>query len=284
MDTDTNRGDGNSALRANQAMQRMAARLLGANTPRVVIDETDIAFRMLEAASRPGTMIDVGAHVGGSLGPFLLHGWTVHAFEPDAVNRQNLRRIETRFRTALHVDSRAVSDVDGREAPFYRSDESTGISGLSAFRDTHAEVGTVTTVTLASYMAERAVDNVDFLKIDTEGFDLMALRGYPWDRSTPRVIVCEFEDAKTRPLGYGYHDLAGFLVARGYRLIVSEWRPIVRYGVEHRWRRFAEYPRELTEPAAWGNLIAVSDETMYRAGLAHCRDLETRYHLWEASS
>jgi hypothetical protein len=111
----------------------------------------------------------------------------------------------------------------------------------------------------------------------------MALRGYPWDRSKPRVIVCEFEDAKTRPLGYDYHDLAGFLVARGYRLIVSEWRPIVRYGVQHRWRRFAEYPCELTESAAWGNLIAVTDETMYQAGLAHCRDLQTRYHLREAS-
>jgi hypothetical protein len=87
---------------------------------------------------------------------------------------------------------------------------------------------------------------VDFLKIDTEGFDLMVLKGYPWTQSPrPRVILCEFEDAKTVPLGYDFHQLAAFLVGEGYQLIISEWYPVKAYGGLHRWRRFTH----LSQPA-----------------------------------
>jgi hypothetical protein len=46
---------------------------------------------------------------------------------------------------------------------------------------------------------------VDFLKIDTESHDLFVHQGYPWECGKPAVIECEFEDAKTVPLGYTFH-------------------------------------------------------------------------------
>ncbi len=273
--------DQDSADQAKSAMQRMAARLLGGAARAVAIDETEIAFRMLDAANSPGVMIDVGAHVGGSLAAFVKHGWTVHAFEPDAVNRQRLQQLAMHFRSTLHIDSRAVSDKSRKQVPFYRSDESTGISGLSAFRDSHTVAGTVDTVTLTDYLRQSAVQSVDFLKIDTEGFDLFVLYGFPWETMKPRAIVCEFEDAKTAPLGYSYHDMADFLQQKGYSLLVSEWYPIVRYGAQHRWRRFATYPYQLAEASSWGNLIAAENSAMLEKALPYCGELERRYHLQE---
>jgi hypothetical protein len=65
-------------------------------------------------------------------------------------------------------------------------------------------------------------------------------------------------------LGYNFHDLANFLTERGYRVLVSEWYPVVRYGGPHKWRSFWTFPGE-PEGAerAHGNLIAVRDEKLF---------------------
>lgn len=85
------------------------------------------------------------------------------------------------------------------------------------------------------------------------------LQGFPWERGQPAVIECEFEDTKTVPLGYTFHDLARFLVERGYTVYVSEWHPIIRYGIRHDWRALMRYPCELADPKGWGNLLAFRD-------------------------
>jgi FkbM family methyltransferase len=214
------------------------------------LEEVLIVYRTIGA--EPGTMVDVGAHQGSSLAPFLARGWTIHAFEPDPANRAIL---STNF-PGLKVDSRAISDVDGEDVSLFTSDVSTGISTLSPFHPSHRPTATVKTVRLDSYLHENNVSQVDFLKTDIEGFDLIALRSFPWDSHHPKAVVCEFEDNKTVRIGHDVHDIARFLTEHGYAVVVSEWEPITEYGVQHTWRRFARYPTDV--PAdSWGNLIAV---------------------------
>lgn len=221
-------------------------------------DESHIAFALLNRDHKPGVMIDVGAHYGGALQKFANARWQVYAFEPDSANRAHL---EGSFGGTpnVSIDPRAVSDQERAHVSLYRSEESTGISGLSAFHPTHRQSETVDITTLSRFVEDHDIEHVDFLKIDTEGFDLFVLKGFPWQRLQPRLILCEFEDRKTLSLGYNYHDLAGYLLAEGYRVLVSEWYPIKRYGIPHRWRRFRPYPVELADPQAWGNLLAVSN-------------------------
>jgi hypothetical protein len=57
--------------------------------------------------------------------------------------------------------------------------------------------------------------------------------------------------------------MADFLSDHGYRVIVSEWYPISGYGREHRWRRYATYPCDLTDASGWGNLIASNDDELF---------------------
>jgi FkbM family methyltransferase len=199
----------------------------------------------------PGMMLDVGAHQGHSLEPFVSRGWSAHAFEPDPANREIL----TSRCPSVVIDPRAVSDVNGEHVPLFTSDVSTGITTLSPFHETHVPTNTVETVRLDTYIEESRIDAVDFLKIDIEGWDLAALRSFPWNTHKPKVILCEFEDNKTLRLGHDVNDMAQFLKSKGYDVIVSEWEPIVEYGTQHRWKRLARYPVTL-DRNSWGNLIA----------------------------
>ncbi|MFC1483883.1 FkbM family methyltransferase [Candidatus Neomarinimicrobiota bacterium] len=241
--------------------------------------EVQLAYRVLRKRAEYKVMIDVGAHIGGSLRAFALDDWRIFAFEPDPVNREELEQMCRQF-PAVTIDTRAVSDEIKSDVPFYRSDVSSGISGLSSFHPSHEETGKVSTVTLDQFCQEQQLDGIDFLKVDTEGYDLFVLRSIPWERITPRLIVCEFEDRKTVPLGYNYHDMGQYLIDHGYHVLVSEWFPIAEYGGHHRWRTFADYPTELVGgELGHGNLIATANEEDFKRLKEICRSYQFKAKL-----
>ena len=219
----------------------------------VQLNEEELIGRYF--GERIGLMIDVGANVGNSLDIFLGKGWMVHAFEPDAQNRMKLLDHFPPQRR-LVVNDQAVSSTHGQRLPFFASDESVDINGLSPFIDSHEQVSEVMTTTLDHYMAARNIEHVDFLKIDVEGFDKFVLDGFPWDRDLPDVVLTEFEDAKTVPLGYTTGDMAQQLIDLGYVVYTSEWHPIIRYGTAHDWRCMRRYDPDYDVSNTWGNLIA----------------------------
>ncbi len=232
-------------------------------------DEIHIVADVLEAEKRPGVMVDVGAHRGGSLAPFARAGWQVHAFEPDKANRRILKSRVGRY-PSLVINEQAVTEETKGRVPLYTSQVSSGISSLTAFHEDHAVTDHVDVVALRDYVASSKIDEIDFLKIDAEGFDQSVLLGLLAENASgsqfvvrPRAVVCEFEDRKTVPLGYTYHDLAALLQGQGYQVAVSEWHPIQAYGTRHRWNRFFVYPGELQNSSAWGNLIAMRDDDAF---------------------
>jgi FkbM family methyltransferase len=199
-----------------------------------------------------GRLVDVGAHHGSSLSHFLAKGWGIVAFEPDTRHYEYLTS-KYGADERVRLDNRAVTSSSGEKRTLYVSDESTGVSTLSPFLDSHVEAGAVETVALRDVLDDL---HVHVLKIDTEGLDLSVLEGYPWDTDTPDAIICEFEDRKTRLLGYSTSDLADYLMERGYQVWMSEWHPVIRYGQQHDWHRLVAYPCEPSTPEAWGNFIA----------------------------
>jgi FkbM family methyltransferase len=224
-------------------------------------DETAGVAQLFKMVLDGHVMIDVGAHHGSALVPFLNSAWTIFAFEPDEKNRFKLleRLAKHKNKSLVSIDTRCVSNKSQKNVPFYQSEQSTGISGMSAFHESHVEAQRVDTTTLTEFFQDKELPVVDFLKIDTEGHDLFVLQGFPWERTKPVVIECEFEDSKTVPLGYTFHDLARFLVDKGYTVYVSEWHPIIRYGIRHDWNRLVRYPCPLADSKGWGNLLAFRD-------------------------
>jgi len=117
----------------------------------------------------------------------------------------------------------------------------------------------VDVVTLTEDLHARQVVNVEFLKIDIEGFDYFALRGFDWTYA-PRFVLYEFEDRKTVPLGHSLADSSAFLADLGYHLVYSVWEPIVEYGGHHRWRGLFHTP-PADVASCWGNVLCFRDPT-----------------------
>lgn len=229
------------------------------------IDETAAIARI--ASNRRGNehvMVDVGAHVGSSASPFVDLGWRVICFEPDPVNRSEL---VDRFgkSTQVSIDARAVGEKAESERAFYSSAESTGISGMLKFRDSHQEVARVAVTTVGEAIRKYKLSGIDFLKIDVEGYDFAVLKGVPWDSVKPDIIECEYEDAKTTLLGHRWTEIAEYLRTKGYTVYVSEWHPIIKYGVSHSWRRLVRYPGTDVSPKSWGNILAFRSDPGYSA-------------------
>jgi FkbM family methyltransferase len=222
-------------------------------------------------------MVDVGAHHGSACIPFLDKGWEVHAFEPCAETRKVLYEKVAPHANAAKclINAVGVSDKSEQGLSFYTSPESTGISSLSAFTPAHSESERIDVVTLTDYVESRGLKRVDFLKVDTEGHDLFVLKGYPFGSHSPNVIECEFEDSKTQALGYCWQDMADFLVAAGYDVWISEWHPIIRYGISHDWLGLHHYPCDLENGNAWGNILAFregcEDDTLKNTFASHLR-------------
>ena len=168
-------------------------------------------------------------------------------------------------RRNVSVDPRAVSDQPAQGATLFSSAESSGISSLHAFHETHRAAETVEVTTVAELVDAHGLPKIDLLKIDVEGLDWNVLKGVPWDQIKPEVIECEFEDGKTLPLGHTHREIADDLVARGYAVYLSEWHPIVRYGVPHDWRQLVRYPTPLSSSDAWGNILALRKDPGYNA-------------------
>jgi FkbM family methyltransferase len=239
-------------------------RMLSADHPRLDGARLDEAALLLGLSrfqtTAPGRLVDVGAHRGGFLAPFAAADWSVLAIEPQPDNRAALLS-RVKDDPAVTVEAVAVSDAAADAAPLYTAPESTGVATLSPFLDSHTETARVPVDTLTAVLDRHGVGRVDVLKVDSEGWDLRVLLGLDWERWRPRLVMVEFENRKTLRLGYSMGDLVALLEGRGYRVFVSEWHPVVRYGTRHDWRRLFTWPPRDHEPLpdadAWGNLIAM---------------------------
>lgn len=226
----------------------------------VHFDETYLISRlMLNDSNSNKVMVDVGAHHGSSLSPFAQNGWRVYAFEPNSINRKKLVASHGK-KANVTIDTRAVGDSVQKNVAFFTSEVSTGISGMLAFHPSHEEAGLVDVTTVKNIIEENSITKINFLKIDVEGYDLSVLRGVPWETHKPDVIECEFEDAKTKLLGHNWRYICDYLVEKGYTVYVSEWHPIIRYGIPHDWHTLSKYPCDLANVEAWGNLLAFLED------------------------
>lgn len=208
-----------------------------------------------------GVMFDVGSLDGSSFMPFLLKGWDVFAFEPDKNNYKNISEYINKWNLKANLFKKAVSDVEETRT-FYMSTSSRGIPSLLKFNENQVASHEVKTITLRSFVKTNNIKKIDFLKIDIEGYDLMALKGFNFSDFKPKIIMCEFEEKKTELLGYSTRDMANFLKDQGYYLIYSIWFPIQEYGKQHDWRKMSVSLNEI-DPNEWGNIIGFTNEIEY---------------------
>ena len=225
---------------------------------KICLDECGIIFDLLGKNKKPGIMIDVGAHVGGSLMPFARADWCVIALEPDEKNRAVLQSATSSLEN-VEVLPQAAGQAVQKNVKFYTSNISSGISSLSAFHSSHKHAAQVDITTLDEIITSRSLSHIDFLKIDVEGYEADVLKGLDLDQCKPAVIMLEFEDSKAVFEDGDLASLAEYLQNHCYHVFVSEWHAVVEYGRKHDWRQFSQYPLSV-EKGSWGNLLAFREK------------------------
>jgi FkbM family methyltransferase len=211
---------------------------------------------LLAARLHTRYMIDVGAHHGSTLLPFLNAGWRVIAFEPIADNRRVLlercgpcERLLVRPEAVSSHSGTGVLQLalrlDGAPHDYYHSLEPTRA-------DRYHRKGGVESVPLVSLdeLAARGEvpHEVGFLKIDTEGHDLAVLRGA--GRLRCDVVSVEFWGDR-HPLGRSPSpaaEVVRLMAARDYPryLVLSHLEEAVSV---------FDSTLEGVPPTAWGNLF-----------------------------
>jgi len=227
-----------------------------------MVDVNKIICELYHKIFNDKVMIDVGALGGSTVKPFYEKKYTIYAFEPNPVF---YNKLASRYlNNNITLEMKCVSNKDEDNLPFYLSNESVGISSLTPFHTTHKKADyVVSSIRLDNYMKSKHINHVNYLKIDTEGHDYFVLQSYPWKLDKPDIILCEFEDLKTKKkLNYTWKDQIKYLTKLGYTIIISEWFPIIKYGTKHKFRGFKEYPCELHHQDAWGDFICFKDYSL----------------------
>lgn len=163
------------------------------------------------APDRQRTMIDCGAHIG--LWSYNFAHWfsTVEAFEPVETHRecweQNVAEAAT-YRNKIALHPYALGD---REAMVHIrvNPESTGDSWVKG-------KGTVPMKTLDSF----GFEEVDFIKVDAEGYEEFILRGAEFTLKHWKPVVC-VEQKRDMAVKFGLKPMGAvqYLISLGYKVV-----------------------------------------------------------------
>jgi FkbM family methyltransferase len=170
-----------------------------------------LAMKVHRALKKPRRRaIDVGGHVGLWSRMMAKDFDKVTAFEPVREHQECFRR-NVRGMANVELHEYAL----GRIAGFGKMVTSAGSSG-----DTHIELGGSTWV---KPLDDWGFDNVDFLKIDCEGYELEVLRGAAvmLTNSDPTVIV-EQKPGRAQRYDFGETEAVDYLQTLDYEL----WRAV----------------------------------------------------------
>jgi FkbM family methyltransferase len=177
---------------------------------------------------RGDVVFDVGANTGiftAMLSNLAGPSGRVHAFEPSPETCALLREtLNARALDAANVEinQSAVGTHDG-SATLFTPREDHGQASLRTHErgswsgDAHVRSSEVPVTSLDSYVARRPEPRPDVVKLDVEGAELPAIRGFSRGlRSAHPIVVCEICGDWTSAFGYKPSDVIDELKDAGY--------------------------------------------------------------------
>mmetsp|Transcript_31969 Transcript_31969/g.53943 ORF Transcript_31969/g.53943 Transcript_31969/m.53943 type:complete len:448 (+) Transcript_31969:48-1391(+) len=241
--------------------------------PNVESTLDNLLASILSASGDSVTIVDVGANIGQTL--VRLHAaWVgkgkvprIISVEPGKTAFAKLQQAAKKFQAHLNLElvNAAVSNATGK---FSFSDSKQGANqnahlGLDDPRESFVSQNRVELVkvyTLETLMAEKLISKVDFLKIDTEGFEKLVLQGAASVFARGGVSVIQFEYGLNWFTSYArqatgnatLHEVSSALDALGYDVFFGTPSDLLR--VTRPWHEYYELPRGI---AVNTNVVAV---------------------------
>jgi FkbM family methyltransferase len=132
---------------------------------------------------------------------------------------------------AVTVQPYALSETVG-EATFYSKENGVGTNSLSPTSGSNAEV--VKLITIDQFLQQTGIEIVSMVKIDTEGFDLLVLRGAEKSLHDGRIDIVQFEYNWRWLINHAcLRDVFALIADKPYRLGKLSGRTIEFYDQWH---------------------------------------------------
>ncbi len=262
------------ADRLRAELQRVATdaiaargRILGLSDQAVIERIIRPYFRALPLPGAAWHLVDVGAAYGNVAAVFLSDGWTADLLEPDPACQRLLQPLLAGYGDRVRLSPFAAAGED-RDAVRFEQNTLPGLSSLVASPyGSSAGAITVRSVRLDSWLAAAGVARVDFLKIDTEGSDLVVLETHDFARLPPALVFVEYSYLFA---GQDAASLRGAVAAmrmRGYDAVIFDYDDDgnFRRGIwTHRLVALSLDAADIpTRPESFGNVL------FYRRGDGH---------------
>lgn len=165
--------------------------------------------------------LDIGANVGWFTTLFQkLVGETgaVHAFEPIPQTFAMLSKNAAANKTSdnIFLNNLALGDVEKVIDLHLFPDLPDGHASISTFEHQNFETFPCPMITLNNYLKDKNIKNVNFVKIDIEGAELMMLKGADklFEQNVPPIFEIEMALATSKGFGYVPNDLIEFLKSK----------------------------------------------------------------------
>ena len=184
-----------------------------------------------------GDILDIGANVGYTSSVFagvVRTGSNVYAFEPDADSYELLKSVILRRNLSPTVEALncAVGAAEGF-LEFWHNEQHSADHRIVTpkFKQVRGEAATsqVAATSVDAFVAARHLQNISFIKIDVQGYELAVCEGMKETlQRFPELCVClEYSPGVLAELGFEPRDLLDFFWRRGYRLHI-----LTRAGIE----------------------------------------------------
>lgn len=176
-----------------------------------------------------GDVLDVGANIGYTASVFagaIRPPSKVYAFEPDQASFATLTEIVHRKRLSESVELFNLA-VGAREGvlEFWHNDEHSADHRVvtSQFKSAELDSSKITTVRVTSvddFVASHGLNNVSFIKIDVQGYELAVCEGMKetLEKSPQLSVALEYAPDGMRELGFEPAALLQFFRSRAYHL------------------------------------------------------------------
>lgn len=178
-------------------------------------------LQRLTDVTKASMVFDVGAHEGETAEKFaeIFPRAQVHGFEPISASFEVARGRQSRH-SRLEFHHAAVGAEPGQVRVFLQSDSFTNSLKSEINRAENAAEARfedVQVVTLDAFATERSIQQIDFLKIDTEGFELQVLQGAKGllERGAIRFLLAEVGFRSTDERHTSFQALADMLAPHG---------------------------------------------------------------------